>query len=87
MKLFGKNKECLRIKKVRAVRCLYADGPGTEEIEIHLITEDGERLDLQLHHRLAPDLVSDLTNAYEAINPPLSWRRNRDAEFGGFDNS
>lgn len=86
MRIFGRERQSLRIKKVRAVRAVYADGEGTEEIEIHLITEEGQRLDLQLHHRLAPDLIGDLTDAYQAIVPPLGWRRNRDAEFGGFDN-
>lgn len=76
LKIFGKNRESLRIKMVRACRALYADGPGTEEIEIHLITEEGQRLDLQFHHRAIPELIGQLTDAYEAINPPLSRRRN-----------
>ncbi len=83
MKIFGKNKESLRIKKVRACRALYADGPGTEEIEVHLITADGERLDLQLHHRSVPELIGQLTDAYEAINPPLNRRNNPAAGWSG----
>lgn len=83
MKIFGKKRESLRIKKSRACRALYADGPGTEEIEIHLITEEGERLDLQLHHRSVPELIGQLTDAYEAINPPLSRRNNPAATWAG----
>lgn len=82
MKIFGKERESLRIKAARSCRALYMDGNGTEEIEIHLITDDGQRLDLQLPHRLAPALIGELTDAYEAINPPLSRRHNYQADRG-----
>lgn len=89
MRIFGKERQSLKIKAIRAVRAMYADGPGTQEVEIHFITEDGQRLDLQIPFQLAPDLIGDLTNAYEAISPPLSARRNRaaswDFDMGGND--
>ena len=84
MKIFGRERASLVIAQVRAVRALYADGPGTEQIEIHLRTPDGQRLDLQLHHRAIPHLIGELTDAYEAINPPLS-RRNNSAASWAFD--
>lgn len=83
MKIFGKERQSLRITKSRACRALYADGAGTEEIEVHLITEDGDRLDLQFHHRSIPQLIGQLTDAYEAINPPLSRRNNQAAGWDG----
>lgn len=79
MRIFRKERESLRIKAIRACRAKYMDGNGTEEIEIHFITEDGERLDLQIPYRLVYNLVGDLKDAYEAINPPLSARNNRSA--------
>lgn len=86
MRIFGRNKESLRIKKVRAARCLYMDGPGTQEIEIRLMTEDGEILDLQLPFQVAPKLIGELTDAYESIVPPLSRRQNWQAGWSGADN-
>lgn len=83
MKIFGRERASLVISKVRAVRALYADGPGTEQIEVHLLTADGERLDLQFHHRSIPALIGELTDAYEAINPPLSRRNNMAAGWDG----
>lgn len=81
--IFGKKRESLRIKKSKACRALYVDGHGTEEINILLITEEGHRLDLQIPHRMAPDLIGQLTDAYEAINPPLSRRNNQAAGWDG----
>lgn len=86
MFIFGKKRESLRIKKSRACRALYVDGNGTEEIEVHLITEEGHRLDLQLPHRQVPALIGQLTDAYEAINVPLHYRRNGQAGWDGADN-
>ena len=83
MKIFGRERASLSIKRSRAVRALYADGPGTEQIEVHLITEGGERLDLQFHHRDIPALIGQLTDAYEAINPPLARRSNYQASWEG----
>ena len=83
MRIFGRERQSLRIKKLRAVRALYADGPGTEEIHIELLTETGEKLALQFHHRSVPALIGELTDAYEAINPPLSRRTNMAAGWDG----
>lgn len=71
MFIFGKKRESLRIKKVQAARAVFMDGNGTEEIEIRLRTDDGERLDLQLPYRLAPRLVQELMIAHDAISPPM----------------
>jgi hypothetical protein len=86
MKLFGKNKETLRIKRVKVARALYADGPGTQEIEVRLMTEDGEILDLQFHHFLAPEFIGQMTDAYESIVPPLARRGNAQASWDGSSN-
>lgn len=82
MKIFGKERESLRIKKAAAARALYMDGNGTQEIEIRLVTEDGDRLDLQIPFLMAPALIGQLTDAYEAIVPPLSRRNNPAAQWG-----
>lgn len=83
MKIFGRERASLKIKKVRAIRALYMDGPGTEEIEIHLLTDDNQRLDLQFSPKDIPNLIGQLTDAYEAINVPLSRRNNAAASWDG----
>lgn len=70
MKIFGKRRESLRIKKIRASRAVFVN-QDVQEVEIQFVTEDGERLDLQMPSRLAPALIQELTIAYQAINPPL----------------
>lgn len=83
MRIFGRERASLTISKSRAVRALYMDGPGTEQVEVHLLTDDGQRLDLQFRPNAIPDLISQLEGAYEAINPPLSRRRNAAAQWDG----
>lgn len=84
MKLFGKNKETLRIQKVRASRAVYVrpGNPEEQEVELALITEDGERLDLRMRTGLVRQLILDLMDSYEAIAPPLN-RGSRNAGFLG----
>ena len=81
MRIFGKERQSLRVKAIRAVRAMYVNGDDTQEIEIHFITDDGERLDLQIPWRQVYSLVGDLQSAYEAISPPLSARQNRSANW------
>ena len=83
MKIFGKERDSLKIKAVRAVRAKYAIEAGTEEVEVHLKTSEGHRLDLQFSIRDIPNLIGELTDAYEAINPPLSRRNNAAASWDG----
>lgn len=83
MRIFGKERQSLTISKVRAARAVYATEAGTEQVEIHFITSDGHRLDLQFNQRLIPGLIGQLTDAYEAINPPLSRRHNAAAGWDG----
>lgn len=82
MKIFGRNRDSLRIKKAQATRALFMDGNGTQEIEIRLRTEEGDELALQIPFLLAPVLIGQLTDAYEAIVPPLSRRNNPAAQWG-----
>ena len=82
MKIFGRNRESLRIKKAQACRALFVDGNGTQEIEIRLRTEEGDELALQIPFLMAPALIGQLTDAYEAIVPPLSRRNNPAAQWG-----
>lgn len=83
MKIFGRERDSLRIKKIKAARALFMDGNGTEELEVKFLTDDGQILTLQIPHRLAPALIGELTDAYEAINPPLSRRNNQAAHWDG----
>lgn len=71
MRIFGKERQSLRVKNIRAARALYMDGPGTEEIEIEFVTDTGERLTLQMRPQLAHKLNLEVGSAYEAICPPL----------------
>jgi hypothetical protein len=71
MKIFGKRRESLKVKKVRAARAVYMDGPGTEEIEITFLTEGNELLTLRMRPHLTHVLIRELASAYEAVAPPL----------------
>jgi hypothetical protein len=84
MKLFGKDKDTLRVQRIRASRAIYIrpGNPEEQEIELQLITEDGERLDLRMRTGLARQLILDLSDSYEAIAPPLT-RGSRNAGFLG----
>lgn len=82
MRIFGRERQSLRLKKVQATRALFMDGQGTQEIEIRLRTENGEELALQIPFLMAPELIGQLTDAYEAIVPPLSRRNNPSAQWG-----
>jgi hypothetical protein len=86
MRLFGKNRETLRIGKARACRAVYVrpGNPEEQEIEIQLITEDGERLDLRIKTKVAASLMLDMRDAYEAILPPMR-RGNYAAGWQGMD--
>jgi len=84
MRIFGKERQSLRIKKAVAARAVYDNGEGLQEIELRLLTEDGERLTLQIPPSLARKLTLELSSAYEAINPPLRSSRNA-ADFLGMD--
>lgn len=87
MRIFGKERQSLRVKKVKAARALYALGEGYEEVEVTFVTEEGDRLTLQIPHRRVPALIGELTDAYEAINVPLHHRRNFQAGWDGADNA
>lgn len=71
MKIFGKERQSLRIKKVKASRAVFMNDQGTQEIEVTVLTEDGEKLTLQMPPQLAHVLVREVGAAYEAINPPI----------------
>lgn len=72
MWIFGKERQSLRIRKACAARAKYMDGPGTEEVEVRLLTDDGHTLDLQLKPQAVHQLINDLATAYEAICPPIT---------------
>jgi hypothetical protein len=82
MMIFGKKRDSLRIKRIRASRAVFVN-QDIQEVHIEFITEDGERLTLQLASRMVPGLIGDLTDSYEAINPPLSRRSNGAAGWEG----
>jgi hypothetical protein len=77
MRIFGKERQSLRIQKVRASRAIYVrpGNPDEQEVELQLTTEDGERLDLRMRTGLVRQLILDLSDSYEAIAPALSRGR------------
>jgi hypothetical protein len=85
MWLFRKERQHLRIEEVRATRAVMVLNEETQECNVSLVTEDGDRLDLTLPDRILPDLVMDLIDVYEAIHPPLK-RGTRQATWMGMRN-
>lgn len=70
MMIFGRKRESLRIKKLKASRAVFVDR-DIQEVELSLITDDNERLDLQIPDRLIAPLIQQLTISYQAIHPPI----------------
>ena len=71
MRLFGRERDSLRVKKVRASRAVY-QSEDIQNVEIRLMTEEGQILDLILSSRSAATLHTELGTALEAIYPRLS---------------
>lgn len=67
---FFKGKESTRVKKIGASRAIYVN-PDLNEIHITFISEDNEKLTLELSPSQARDLIEFMTVSYQAINPPL----------------
>lgn len=70
MKIFGRERESLRIKKIAAARAVYVNA-DVQEVEIKFKTEDNEILTLIVPSRLLRNLIRDLHVCHIAINPPL----------------
>ena len=83
MKLWGRNREVVKVQKAIASRVVF-HGIDHQEIELRLVTEDGEKLTLIIPPRIVHKLVGEISNAYEAVNPPLR-RGSGPADFLGMD--
>lgn len=78
------NVEHLRIKDMRGSRAQMVLHEEVVECNVRLVTEDGEVLDLTIPDRVLPLLITDLTNVYESIHPPLN-RGSRQAGWYGME--
>ena len=58
------------VRKIRATRAMFVS-PDVQEVHVEFVTDENDRLVLQLAPRHAYTLIHELTNAYNAINPPL----------------
>lgn len=69
---FFKGKESTKVRAIRAVRATYV-GPDHNEVHIEFLAEDKAlpKLSLELTPTQTRTLITELSNAYEAINPPL----------------
>lgn len=85
MKLFGRERETIKVKKVAAGRAVYQGVETTHtEIEIKLITTDGEKLMIQMPLQQAFHLIRDLHLSYQAAVPPLTMG-NYQSQWQGMD--
>jgi hypothetical protein len=73
----------LDVDRFKAVRVVY-EGPDHQEVEITLKSKDGEVVTLYVRSHMVPALITELTNAYEAINPPM-YRGNQASNWQGMD--
>lgn len=83
MRIFRRNTETLGIKRLRACKAIFQLEREVIEVQIDLETHDKERLQLQINPASLPDLIGELTDIYESINPPLNRRRNQNASWEG----
>jgi len=82
---FFKGKESTKVKKIGASRAIVGGVTSdTDEVHITFISEDNEKLVLELTPRQARDLIGMVTCSYEAINPPLT-RGSYAASWQGMD--
>lgn len=84
MWIFGKERQSLRVKKIKAGRAVFINS-DVQELEIRFITEDGDELDLQIPNRLGPELIKDLMLSFQAANPPIRMG-NYKSNWNGMDN-
>jgi len=69
----------LDVKKFKVVRAIY-NTPDNQELELTLETADGEVVTMYFRSHMVPALVTEIMDAYEAINPPM----NRGSNAAGF---
>lgn len=63
----------LRLTKVSATRAVFVDTALPPEVEMRLTLDDGlGTLTVRMTPQHARELISQLTNTYHAINPPLT---------------
>lgn len=70
---FFKGKESTKVKKIGASRAIIGGiTSDTEEVHVTFISEDNEKLVLELTPKQARDLILMVSDSYEAIVPPLT---------------
>jgi hypothetical protein len=74
LKLFGRNKETLRVEKVKITRAVF-EGPDTVRVDITLKVEGNNILQLECSPDVLRDIILQGGNAYDAIRPPLATGR------------
>jgi hypothetical protein len=62
--------EPVRVRKIRAGRAVF-ESEEIQRIDIELILDNDIKIRLEMHPQLAHKLISQLTAAYIAINPPI----------------
>ena len=67
---FAKGKDSLKVKSIRGARAVY-ESEEIQRVELKLETEWGDKVILEMTPAQCHRLVTDLTNAYEAIFPPI----------------
>ena len=70
----GRQGEAVRVRQVKASRARYLD-TDNQRIELSIEVEpDGDRIILDLSTAQAAKAIHQLTNAHDAIHPPLRAR-------------
>lgn len=83
MRIFGRERETLRVEKLQASRAKYHD-TDIQRVEVKLKTEGNGLLTLDMSTDQAHALIIQMTAAYNAIRPPLATGS---AAFMGMDDN
>jgi len=67
---FSRGRDSLKVKSIRGSRAVY-ESEEIQRVELKLETELGDKVTLEMTPQQCHRLVTDLTNAYEAIFPPI----------------
>ena len=65
-----RGKDSVKVKSIKASRAVY-ESEEIQRVEMTLVTEFGDKVTFEMTPQQCHRLVTDLTNAYEAIFPPI----------------
>lgn len=67
---FFRSRDTAKVTKVVASRAVF-ESQDIQRVDVRFRNDDGDELTLEFHPDIVPNLILELSTAYEAIRPPL----------------